>query len=218
MGKIIVFEGLSAAGKATQSKLLLDFLEKKTKTKTMAFPTYQATEFGVLVARYLKGEFGAKEDLPEFASLLYSLDRYQFKKEIENYLKEDYYLVFDRYTTSNLAYQSAFFEGEKKQELIEWMKIVDSRMPKPDAVVFLDVPRSFTEQLILQRNQKNSLTKKDIHETDRDYEEKVRETYLQEAKKQGWIIIDCVQDNEMKSREEIHANVLSALRNKNVLP
>lgn len=217
-GKIIVLDGLSASGKATQVKLLFDYLaEKGVNVRQMAFPTYDQTEAGTMVAKYLRGDFGLKEKIPEFASLLYSADRYQYQKMIQEELEKGVWFVFDRYTTSNVGYQAAFFEGSEKRAFIEWLKLVDSRMPRADAVVFLDVSRSFSEKLIETRVQKNVLVKKDIHETDRAYEERVRETFLEEAKASGWFVIDCVSGNTLKSREEIHANVVSALRNKGVL-
>ncbi|MFH1780382.1 MAG: hypothetical protein ABH803_04585 [Candidatus Micrarchaeota archaeon] len=217
-GRIIVLDGLSASGKATQAKLLADYLVKQgVNARLMAFPTYDQTEAGTMVGKYLRGDFGLKEKIPEFASLLYSADRYQYRKMIQEELENGVWFVFDRYISSNLGFQAAFFEGEEKKAFIDWLKRIDSRMPPADAVVFLDVPRSFSEKLIQTREQKNVLTERDIHEIDAVYEGKVRETFLSEAKESGWIVVDCVIGNELKSKLEIHASVVSALKNKGVL-
>jgi len=206
-GRIIVLEGLDSSGKATQTELLKEKLEKNgVKAKIYSFPRYNEF-FGKLIAKYLKGELGKKEVLPEeFVSLLYSLDRYEIKKEIEEKLGQGFTLIMDRYYTSNFAYQSAKFEDtKKKSEFIEWMKKIEERMPKPDLVCFLDVPAEFSQKLMDSRKQKDYMKeKKDIHEKDFGYQKKVRKEFIELCgKERNWIKIDCVEGNKLKTKNEI---------------
>ena len=206
-GRIIVLEGLDSSGKATQTRLLREKLEEKgIKTKVYSFPRYNEL-FGRLIAKYLKGELGEKESLPkEFVPILYSLDRYEVKKEIEEKLNQGFALVMDRYYTSNFAYQSAkFTEENKRKEFIEWMKKIESRMPSPDLVFFLDVPVGFSQKLMDSRKQKEYMQeKKDIYEKDVGYQQKVRTAFLELCDKESnWIKIKCVSDNRLKTKEEI---------------
>ncbi len=167
-GKLIVIEGISSAGKKTQAELLLARLKSEgIKAELMHFPTYEKTLFGSLVGKYLAGEFGAKEEIIEVACLLYALDRYQFKKQIEEKLANNVFLVLDRYSQSNMGFQGAFFKGAEFNKMIDWIECVESRLPKADAVVFLDTPRKITEKLIEKREKKNVFVKenngRDIH-------------------------------------------------------
>jgi len=215
-GKIIVLEGLDSSGKATQAKLLEEKLEKnKIKTKTYSFPRYNEF-FGKLIAKYLKGELGKKEVLSEeFVSLLYSLDRYEIKKEIEEKLSQEFTLIMDRYYTSNFAFQTAKFESkEKRKEFIEWLKKIESKMPAPDLVFFLDIPVKFSQKLMDSRKQKDYMKeKKDIHEKDLDYQKKVREMFLWLCEKEeNWVKISCVSNEKLKSKEEISEMLWQAIQ------
>jgi len=222
-GKIIVFEGLDSSGKKTQTELLESRLKKEgRKVVTFHFPSYQKTRFGELISKYLKGEFGAKEEIsPEIGSLLYALDRYQFKKEIEKALEEGAIVILDRYTPSNI-YQAAKMEGEKRFELWEWIKSVESRLPKADIIIFLDVPPQITQKLFAGREVKNALveTGKDIHESDIKYQEKVRELYLEIGRREEWVLINCCTEKggrlELRSPQEIHEEIFKKLKEKGV--
>lgn len=205
---LIVLEGLDSSGKATQTKLLEEKLkEKGIKTKTYSFPRYNEF-FGKLIAEYLKGKFGKKEDVPEeFVSLLYSLDRYEIKKEINSFLEKGFVVLMDRYYTSNFAYQTAKFSKEKKRkDFLGWLKKLESAMPFPDMVFFLDVPVEFSQKLMDSRKQKDYMKeKKDIHEKDLDYQKKVREMFLELCRtEKNWFIVECTEKGKLKTKEKIN--------------
>jgi len=221
-GRLIVIEGLSSSGKKTQAELLLARLKREgLKAEIMHFPTYDKTLFGSLVGKYLAGEFGAKEEIPEVACLLYALDRYQFKKRMEEKLSRGVFLVLDRYSQSNVCFQSAFFRGVEFEKTVKWIECVESRLPVADAVVVLDVPRKFAEKLSEKREKKNFFlnagVEKDIHEKDAAYEERVRKTYLKLARKRGWILIKCVEKNVLKKPEEVNELIWRALHAKRIV-
>jgi dTMP kinase len=221
-GKFILLEGGDSCGKKTQANLLAERLRKEgKKVELIHFPTYQKTPLGIFVAKYLKGDFGSKEDItPELGSLFYSLDRYQFQKEIEEKLKSGINIIADRYTASNI-FQAAKHEGDEIFKLWEWIKDIDRRLPQPDMTVVLHVPTKISKKLSAGKEQKNDLMKKnelDIHEADLKYQEKVRKAYLDIAKKEGWIVVDCCNENEeFNSPEEIHNEIYGKLKERNVI-
>jgi dTMP kinase len=202
-----VLEGLDSSGKATQARLLEKRLkEKGIKTRIYSFPRYNSL-FGKLIGRYLKGEFGKKENIPqEFVSILYSLDRYEIKNEIESLLKKGFVVLMDRYYTSNFAFQGAKFKGKKKKEFMKWIKKLESRMPSPNAVFFLDVPVEVSQNLMKTRKQKNYMkTKKDIHEKDIMYQKRVRKTFIELCKQEkNWMLIKCMHKGKLKNIKEIN--------------
>jgi dTMP kinase len=224
-GKFILFEGGDSCGKKTQATLLAEKLKKEgKKVEIIHFPTYQKTPLGIFVAKYLKGDFGSKESItPEIGSLFYSLDRYQFQKEIEDKLKSGINIIADRYTASNI-FQAAKLEGDERFKVWEWIKAVDSRIPQPDVTIILHVPSKISKDLYANREKKNDMMKKgeaDIHEVDLEYQEKVRRTYLDIAKNEGWIVVDCSADingeSIFLSPEEIHNEIYEKLKESHII-
>ncbi len=224
-GRFILFEGTDSCGKKTQAALLAEKLKKEGKKVEMIhFPTYQKTPLGIFVAKYLKGDFGSKESItPEIGSLFYSLDRYQFQKEMEEKLKAGINIIADRYTASNI-FQAAKLEGDERFEIWEWIKAIDSRIPQPDATIVLNVPAKISKELAIKKEQKNDLMRKgeiDIHEADLEYQEKVRKTYLEIAEREGWLIINCCKEKDGEfqfiSPEEIHNEIYEKLKNENII-
>lgn len=213
-GKLVVFEGLSAAGKKTQTQLLLDHLKNQGKTAvSFSFPDYQSPT-GQLIAEYLAGKLGKKEALVDVASLLYALDRYGHADTIRAALEAHPVVVLDRYTPANLAFQGALVSKDEKKALWDWIESVEKHLPQPDAVVFLDVPRSQTEALITSRQAKNPLTDKDEHEKDAAFEGRVHQNYLDLAKQRNWVVIHCVEHGKLLSPHAIHERVWHALQEK----
>ncbi len=220
-GKLIVFEGTDGSGKATQSKLLLDRLQRKGFVSDhIGFPRY-SEKFGGLVGQYLAGEFGQKEELStEFVALLYALDRYDFKKELERRLNMGLVVVCDRYSASNFAHQSAVYSKRPDQEdFLKWVKSVESRLPKPFKTVFLNLPPQAGRALLEGKDRQKDYRKgktKDVHEADESYLIRTYELYKKIAKEdKDWIVIDCafLENGEwvIRSKEEIGVEIWKKL-------
>ena len=59
-GLLITVEGLDGSGKGTQSRLLLDSLQKRgIPVRLVSFPDYEHPS-STLVRQYLSGEFGSR--------------------------------------------------------------------------------------------------------------------------------------------------------------
>ncbi len=211
-GKFIVLEGIDSVGKKTQAQLLETYLKdsKGIKIKLLHFPQYE-TAFGALVGKYLRGEYGKLDEIPpEIPCLLYALDRYQFKDQLINDLRDGIYYISDRYTQSNFGFQGAKLQDQARRDLILWLEQLESRLPQPDLVLYLHIPVEISQKLMASRKDKDYLhgAAQDIHEGDLDFQNQVVETYLQVAKdRNNWVLIDCVKDNELRSIEDIQTEI-----------
>lgn len=206
----IVFEGLDSSGKRTQTNLLIGRLAKEGKAGELVdFPAYH-TPFGKLVAKYLRGEYGQIDNIPpEIPSLLFALDRYQFKDGLFHSLGEGRIIIANRYTQSNIGFQGAKLPPGEREDFIRWIEAVESRLPKADLVIFLDMPPDSAHNLgHSQRRDYLKGKRCDIHESDVKYQKRVREAYLEIAKKEKWQIISCVDGaGNLKSPQQIHEEV-----------
>jgi len=216
-GRLVVLEGTDASGKANQSKLLVKNLRKHGYNAVrVSFPRYKSF-FGRIVAMYLQGKFGGKEKMPaELSALLYSLDRFDFKPELEKLLGKGKIVVCDRYTASNLAYQTAKIKNKKEQgSFLRWLGGVESRLPVPAIKIFLDMPVQAAQKLIKKRYGKKG--KMDLHESDTAYLEIVRKIYLSMVRKEkDWLRVRCVKRQRasiaIKSRAEIQESIWSCVK------
>ena len=215
---LIVLEGIDASGKKTQAELLVKRLRQRGKKAVLIdFPSYN-TIFGKLITKYLKGEFGQREKVSrQFASLLYALDRYSRKKEIEDYLRKGFIVVLDRYTQANLAYQTVGLKENQRRKLIKWIEDVEEGLPQADVIVFLDVPPGQSSNLLGKRKSKIKGVRKDIHEKDFGFITKVYMNYKRFASERKWIVVKCVQKGGMKSKEEILNLVFNSLRKRRLV-
>ncbi len=212
MGKLIVLEGTDGSGKSTQFKLLTERLEAEGKQfRRLEFPRYSEPS-SALIKMYLAGEFGDKpSDVNSYAaSAFYAVDRYaSFKQDWGKWYEDGGVVLSGRYTTSNAVHQASKEPPEKRGEFLSWLYEFEYDrlgLPRPDLVVYLDMPTDLTEQLMRRREQDTN-TKADIHEKDRAYLMTCRETGRAAAAYYGWNVIDCVKDGAMRSVEDIHDEI-----------
>ena len=212
MGKLIVIEGTDGSGKSTQFRLLSAHLEKDgVAFKHLVFPRYDQ-ESSALIRMYLGGQFGTKPtDVNAYAaSAFYAVDRYASYKKVWGQWYEDGGLVVTgRYTTSNAVHQASKEPAEKQQEFLQWLYDLEyNRMglPQPDLVIYLDVPTDFTEKM-MRRREADTNTSADIHEQDLDYLATCRRTAKTAAALYNWTVIQCVENDAMRSIEDIHEEI-----------
>lgn len=227
--KLIVIEGLDGAGKSTQISLLKEwFAERNLQCRYIHFPRTDAPYFGELVARFLRGEFGKLDAVdPYLVAMLYAGDRKDAAPMIETWLEEKYYVVLDRYTYSNIAYQCAKMNTEAEvKRLMEWIMKLEFEhfgIPKPDINIFLDVPFRFTEEKLKQRRLGDDRTylmgNSDIHESSLDFQKRVREIYATVATvDESLQVINCHgEDDRMPAPDEIFSLILEKLKEKAIL-
>ncbi len=211
-GKFIVIDGIDGSGKATQTKLLLDRLAKEGyKTATIDFPQYYKNFFGKMTGRYLSGEFGKADEVsPYLASVLYALDRWESKDYILKKINEGRIVVCDRYASANMIHQGGKIKNKKKRkELLKWLAEMEFdifKIPKPDLIIFLDVPHNISQKMVGKKDKRAYIKgkKKDIHEKDKNHLMNARKQALELAEKnKNWIKIDCMKNGKMMSVEDV---------------
>ncbi len=212
MGKLVVIEGLDGSGKSTQLELLPKALEKAgIACKTVSFPAYESNS-SALVKMYLGGEFGKKpNDVNAFAaSVFYTVDRYaSFKTDWGKFYNCGGTVVSGRYTTSNAVHQTSKLPRAEWEGFLNWLYDFEYNkigIPKPDKVIFLDMPVEVSQKLLSGRY-KGDEGKKDIHESDVEYLNNCRKAAVFTAEYSGWTVISCAENGNPRTVEDIAADI-----------
>lgn len=212
MGKLIVIEGLDGSGKSTQLSLLPDRLSANgIDCRTVSFPDYES-DSSALVKMYLAGKFGTKpSDVnPYAASAFYTVDRYASYKSVwGEYYNAGGTVVSGRYTTSNAVHQTSKLPESEWKAFLDWLYDFEYgkiAIPKPDKVIFLDMPVGVSQKLLDRRYSAGG--GKDIHESDTEYLENCRKAAVFTADYSGWSIIPCAAGGEPRTVEEISDDIL----------
>lgn len=212
MGKLIVLEGTDGSGKATQTQLLCDkFAAAGKKFIKLEFPRYN-NESSALVRLYLGGAFGENpDDVNAYAaSTFFAVDRYaSFMEQWKKWYEEGGLVITDRYTTSNAVHQASKLPDSERDEYVDWLFNFEYELmgiPKPDVVIYLDMPTDITGKMMTDRG-----NEKDIHEKNSDYLARCRQNALGIAEKCGWNVINCAKDGHARTREDIAEEIYSAV-------
>ena len=217
MGKLIVIEGTDGSGKSTQFRLMSEHLEKDgIQFKHLVFPRY-SEESSALIRMYLGGQFGNKPtDVNAYAaSAFYAVDRFaSYKMDWGQWYEDGGVILSDRYTTSNAVHQASKETGENREKFLQWLYDFEYEkmgLPRPDLIIYLDVPTDYTEKLMRQREHDTN-TSADIHEKDMQYLATCRECGRAAAEFYGWHVIQCVRDGKMRTIEDIHQEIYAAVK------
>lgn len=218
-GKLIVLDGADGVGKATQTRLLLERLKKeKKKVKTLDFPQYEKNFFGSLIGECLSGKHGSFVSLsPYIASVLYAADRFESKKLLESWLKKGYVVVLDRYVSANQIHQGGkILDTKERKKFLKWLDAMEFGifgLPKPNMILYLDVPYEISQELLKKKTalgRKTYLKKgsRDQVENNENYLRKSRESAVKMVKNSNtWEKILCAKRSQLLTREAIHEMV-----------
>ncbi|MCW4046334.1 MAG: dTMP kinase [Candidatus Bathyarchaeota archaeon] len=191
-GVFICIEGLDGCGKTTQTKLLVEKLQKSHGAVYTAEPSR-----GSIGTFIRKSILYREKRLPSTVeALLFAADRVEHvQNEVLPALRQGKLVISDRYVYSSLAYQGAAGLS------VDWIQKINEHALRPDLALFIDVnPETVMRRLKAHRSVMENL------ETQR----KVREIYLQFVEKGDLIRID---GNKPKNAvaEALHATVLKFL-------
>lgn len=222
----IVIEGLDGAGKSTQLKLLSNYFnERGVEVETLHFPRTDSPFFGEMVARFLRGELGALNEVdPYIVALLYAGDRKDASELLNGWLSNNKTVLLDRYVYSNIAFQCAKLASEDGQvKLRDWIYDLEFNyfgIPKPDLNIFLDVPFDFTvSRLTKKRDGKDREYlngSSDIHEDDLSFQEKVRRVYLNQVDfDPNFVVVPCNNNSgSMGNQNDIFNKIIPIINHR----
>ncbi len=213
-GKLIVLDGLDGSGKSTQFELLQNHLKEKGRAVLpISFPDY-AEPSSALVKMYLSGEFGTDANSVNAyaASSFYAVDRFaSYKKYWQREYEEGGLIVAARYTTSNAIHQMSKLPEAEWDSYLNWLEDYEYRLlelPKPDLVLFLDMPPEVSQKLLSGRYGGDD-SKKDIHEMNVAYLLSCRKAALYAAGKCGWKVLPCSEGGSPRGIDEIQNDILN---------
>ena len=216
MGELIVVEGLDGSGKSTQLELLHRRLsEMKKACRTVSFPAYDS-DSSALVKMYLAGAFGDKpNDVNAYAaSAFYTVDRFaSYKTDWGGYYQSGGVVIAGRYTTSNAVHQASKLPENEWEPFLDWLYDFEYQkigIPKPDKVLFLDMPVEVSQALLKERYSCSG-GEKDIHEKDVAYLERCRKAALFTAHYSGWTVISCAENGRPRTVEAISDDILQTV-------
>ena len=217
MGKLIVLEGTDGCGKSTQLDLLADSLDKRgVPFMHLRFPRYD-NESSSLIRMYLGGKFGGHPNdvNPYAASLFYAVDRFaSYEEDWRKFYENGGLLIADRYTTSNAIHQGSKLPSEEREAFFAWLADLEyekMKLPKPDLVVWLDMPIALSEKLMRKRESQTQ-TAADIHESDHAYLTKCHEAASAAAAYYGWKRVACDEAGKVRTIASIHDDVAALVQ------
>lgn len=213
-GKFITIDGIDGSGKKTQAEALIEKLKNEGYgVKMIDFPQYENNFFGKFIGECLAGKHGdfAKLD-PKIASVLYAADRFESSERIKKWLEEGNIVIADRYANSNRIHQGGkIFDPEKIKKFLDWLEKMEFeifKIPKPDAIIYLNVPLEMSLALL-----KNGEAKKrkaylegnaDAHESDPEHLINAKRSALELVKENdNWIDIRCDKNGKLMDIDEI---------------
>ncbi len=218
MGKFIVIEGTDCSGKETQSKLIVDKLnEMGKKAIRITFPNYDSPTGKIIGGPYLGKEEiskcwfpeGAVNVDPKVACLYYAADRKYNEGEIKKYLDDDYYVICDRYISSNMAHQGSKIEDADERFLMyQWIDKLEYwllKLPKPDTTFFLHVPYEFAVEL-----KKNRISL-DEHEKSEKHLKNSEIAYVELSELYHWHHINCIKNKKIRTIEDINEEIMKEI-------
>jgi dTMP kinase len=215
--KLIVIDGGANVGKATQADMLMHRLTNEGfLVGKMDFPRYNQNTVGHFIQECLDSEKKFTDLDPRIVAMVYAVDRFESKKQIEEWIAEGRIIVFDRYVSSNMLHQGAKIgEGDAREEFFQWVEHLEHDifgLPRPHMTVYLDIPPEDSQKL-LEYIEDIGVTVVNPEEKDSLHQARVSKcaSYLSHTQNQ-WVTVPCVIDGQLRPREDIHEDVYTAVR------
>ncbi|NPA71036.1 MAG: dTMP kinase [Crenarchaeota archaeon] len=175
----IVLEGPDCVGKSTIIRELSKILQEQ------GYKVYITSEpsdspIGKIIRGWLLRE---KVDPPHIYALLFTSDRYYHYHNIVKKMLENGYIVLqERYKLSTLVYQSQMGVDEK------WIEELNKYVPDPDIMIVLDA------DIQVLKTRLESRTRRELFESDISMLCKIRQKYLEVARRMRLPIVNAARD------------------------
>jgi len=178
-----------------------------------SFPNYESNS-SAPVKMYLGGELCEKaSDMDAYqTSALFAVDRLcTYMKDLKSHYNAGGIVILDRYTQSNMLHQAGKIKDkDARDKFLDWLnkfEFEELKLPRADIVIFLDVPPEVSMRLAHERADLKTGTKQDIHEQDSSHLIDAYNSGKYVANKYNWEVINCVENNNLKTTEKIHEEI-----------
>lgn len=201
-GKFITFEGVEGAGKSTQSKLLVEYLNNNNIEAVWTREPGGCEGAEEIRKLLINGAVNKWDGITELL-LMYAARRDHTEKKIKPLLKEGKVVVSDRYFDSTMAYQGYGYELDLNKIKQVQKIVLDDFRPDITFVLDLDVKKGLERTDI--RGEKNRYEDMKV-----DFHNRVRNGFLNIAKENSERVK--LINVENKSIEELQKNILEFLK------
>jgi len=197
-GLLVVFEGVDRSGKTTQStRIVSDLREMGILAVYMRFPD-RTMVIGKVINAYLQESVNTDD---RAIHLLFSANRWEARDNLLKLINDGEVVVIDRY-----AYSGAAFSAAKGLDL-DWCKGPDRGLPRPDLIIYLNLP-------ITEASQRGGYGNERYEKV--EFQEKVKRQFELLAEK-DWSIIDATK-SQTDITKEVQNLVLNVLKQPNRKP
>lgn len=212
----IVIDWLDGSGKGTQTKLVVEALKSQwKKVLLLDYPRY-GQKSAYFVEAYLNGKYGVEVSAKK-ASLFYALDRMDDLHDAKETFSEYDYIISNRYVSASMIHQAWKIQDPKERIIfLEWLSELEFKIceiPKPDKVLFLDVPPIVSQKLVEKKEQRNYISwdeNKDIHEADQNHLNDAYDAALQVVEHfPEWSKVDCCHNGDILPIEQVTKKILT---------
>jgi dTMP kinase len=138
----------------------------------------------------------------EAIHLLFSANRWDLVPEIKDALARGESIVVDRYAYSGIAFSAA------KGMDLEWCRAPDVGLPKPDAVIYLNLDKKIASQ----RGDYGQERYENV-----DFQEKVKDVFWKLKEDSYWHVIEASRPIEVV-HQDCHKIVLETIQRKELQP
>lgn len=202
-GKLIVIEGTDCSGKETQTKRLVEMMQKENyQVKRFSFPMYDTPTGKIVGGPYLgksyisEGWFSetAPNVDPKVSALYYAADRLYNIHNILDELNNGVNVILDRYTYSNMAHQGGKInDKDERNKMYDWLAELEFKLlelPVPDIMLFIHMP--YDGAKILKENRDEVA---DQNESNEEHLIHAERAYIEIANKFNFKTIECISDS-----------------------
>ncbi len=204
--RFIVFEGLDGAGKSTllnRLRVELEQLRHKVTVTREPGGTSLSEELRQIILRR-----DSQAPSPRTELLLYEAARAQHVDLlIRPRLTEGQWVLCDRFTASSVAFQA----GGRQMDgaAVNWLNTFATENLAPSLTILLDLPYEEAKKRQQKRFETQSEQPDRMEVEARDFHERVRASFLQQAQQGGkaWLVLSAMQ-----SPEDLLKNLMAAMK------
>lgn len=200
-GYFITFEGGDGSGKSSHARLLADRLERDGYSVLLTREPGDTAIGATIRSLIIEQSMQHRTEL-----FLFLADRAEHVETvIAPALAKGQIVICDRFSGSTIAYQIGGRQI-KNSDLVMQMDEYARDGIVPDETVYLDVPEEVGQKRRLQdtTQESNHFDKEQI-----DFYQRVRHSFLEQAQREQWIVIDTQGE-----KEENHEKIYAAIKRK----